>query len=327
MKGRIFAIGLLACVTVLKVSPTCRCAPEEVPLINFMSEATVAGKEVRLAEIAEFAGFDPDELKRTKRIRICNAPPPGEVRELSGDWLNLKMLALGYEDGKVKLTIPDQVVLRGASQLIEKSLLLDELEAHMRGKGWVAGENFEIVEENLPEEVEIGPGEFHVSVETPWNVKIPGNTFVTFKIKTREGETVVRTRCRTRTAIEIPVAGKSMKRGDVLARDDFMVEKRWMERVVREPASGVKVEEGWRLKRSVKQGEMITWNDLEPKPVVERGDIVTMRIVADGFTLSGRSTAMEDGLVGQTIRVKNLDSGKIVKGRVENSELIIIRMN
>ena len=56
---------------------------------------------------------------------------------------------------------------------------------------------------------------------------------------------------------------------------------------------------------------------VRPKIMVKRNQTVVMRIVGRGFTVSGLGKAMEDGRTGETIRVRNVDTKRIVAARVE----------
>ena len=80
--------------------------------------------------------------------------------------------------------------------------------------------------------------------------------------------------------------------------------------------------EDMRLGRSLGAGAVLTDQHIERIPIVKRGELI--RIVARGglveVTIDG--TAMQDGGKGDLIRVKNVDSGKVVRGHVVDSGLI-----
>ncbi len=80
--------------------------------------------------------------------------------------------------------------------------------------------------------------------------------------------------------------------------------------------------ENMRLARSLGAGDVLTDQHIEQIPIVKRGELI--RIVARGglveATIDG--TAMQDGGKGDLIRVKNVDSGKVVRGHVIDSGLI-----
>jgi len=50
--------------------------------------------------------------------------------------------------------------------------------------------------------------------------------------------------------------------------------------------------------------------------LVRRNQNVTMRITADAFTITGTGVALQDGRAGESIRVRNIDSQRIITARV-----------
>jgi len=56
--------------------------------------------------------------------------------------------------------------------------------------------------------------------------------------------------------------------------------------------------------------------------VVRRNQTVLMRIAGPGFTISARGLALQDGRPGDVIRVRNMDSKRIITGRVTPEGLV-----
>lgn len=71
-----------------------------------------------------------------------------------------------------------------------------------------------------------------------------------------------------------------------------------------------------RLRRAVQPGEALTVRHLESVPAVERGQWITARSVAGSVALESRVEALQDGRVGQTVRVKQANSAHAISARV-----------
>lgn len=71
-----------------------------------------------------------------------------------------------------------------------------------------------------------------------------------------------------------------------------------------------------RLRRPVHPGEALTVRHLESVPAVERGQWLTARSVAGSVALESRVEALQDGRVGQTVRVKQANSANSISARV-----------
>lgn len=77
--------------------------------------------------------------------------------------------------------------------------------------------------------------------------------------------------------------------------------------------------EGWRLARSVREGDPLRAGDLERKPAVERERTLTLRVSQPGIRIETPVVAQQDGDVGDWIQVKALGTGEPVRARVMSS--------
>ncbi|WP_419688251.1 flagella basal body P-ring formation protein FlgA [Burkholderia theae] len=71
-----------------------------------------------------------------------------------------------------------------------------------------------------------------------------------------------------------------------------------------------------RVRRPVQAGRVLSKADVEPLPKVTRGDYATLREVAGPIALESRVEVMEDGQVGDTVRVRQTGASDTVVARV-----------
>lgn len=75
--------------------------------------------------------------------------------------------------------------------------------------------------------------------------------------------------------------------------------------------------------RDVPAGTPLRRNDLRPIIVVKRGQLVQLTIGQNkGFSISARVEALQDGRMGEHIRLKNPESGKILSGVVRGPNVV-----
>ena len=77
--------------------------------------------------------------------------------------------------------------------------------------------------------------------------------------------------------------------------------------------------------RPIGFGAVVTRRHAEAVPFVRRGDDVVIVLVSRNMHMSAVGVALQDGVIGARIRVKNIDSGKIVFGIVEEDGSIAIK--
>lgn len=73
---------------------------------------------------------------------------------------------------------------------------------------------------------------------------------------------------------------------------------------------------GMQTKRRIQAGQVISRHLLEHKLLVEKGSHVLIRVQAEGFEASTKGVALEDGQLGQRIKVQNLSSGTVLEADV-----------
>jgi flagella basal body P-ring formation protein FlgA len=73
---------------------------------------------------------------------------------------------------------------------------------------------------------------------------------------------------------------------------------------------------GMQTKRRIQAGQVISRHLLEHKLLVEKGSHVMIRVQTQGFEASTKGVALEDGQLGQRIKVQNISSGTVLEADV-----------
>ena len=129
----------------------------------------------------------------------------------------------------------------------------------------------------------------------------------------------VRENLALRTRLEafapVAVAAIDLPRGAVVAPGDL----RLMERnlgVLREPFLDTESLVGKRVRRALRAGEVLRKGLLDTPPVVRRGDLVSVMLRSGRLLLTAKGRARDNGVTGETIRVRNIASNKELLCRV-----------
>jgi flagellar basal body P-ring formation protein FlgA len=120
------------------------------------------------------------------------------------------------------------------------------------------------------------------------------------------------------------VLKEDMKRGDTLGSAMIAVRETYLNgSTIGFPRSAEEIS-GRRLKKDQTAGTIITTQMVEEAIQVQRGEIVTL--VADNRRLmvQAKGRTMERGKIGDTIRVKNLTSGKEVSGKLTGGDTVTV---
>lgn len=120
-----------------------------------------------------------------------------------------------------------------------------------------------------------------------------------------------------RIAADVLVAAHPLARGVPLTADDFTVQRQDLTTVaagaLTDPAKAV----GQRLRYPVAAGAILNAALLERSLVVKRGQTVTVVSGRDGFEVRQSALAQADAAVGDTLRVLNPLTRRVIEGTVE----------
>ena len=108
------------------------------------------------------------------------------------------------------------------------------------------------------------------------------------------------------------VAARPVERGKVLDRDDVTVQS---VRILRSTPLASAVEDvlGTVARRNLSAGEPIALNLFSSAPIIQRGDPVIISVRKAGFRIEVRGEALDAGCEGESIRVRNLQSRKVIQ--------------
>ncbi len=73
---------------------------------------------------------------------------------------------------------------------------------------------------------------------------------------------------------------------------------------------------GWTVRRVVRKGEFLLRGEVSRRYVIRRGDKVEIFVQGGGILVKALGVSLESGAPGDVIRVKNVDSGRIILGKV-----------
>ena len=125
---------------------------------------------------------------------------------------------------------------------------------------------------------------------------------------------------------EVYVASSALKRGQLVRDADLSRERRDM-LALRDAVATVELDNPFlELSENIPAGMALNSRSFRLRPIVHRGKVADA-IVRDGpLSVSVKVEILEDGLPGQTIRVRNLKSKREFRGKVQNEETIHVTL-
>ena len=274
------------------------------PVLN--QQVLVEGPVVRLGDI--FTGLEGRaELASTP---IAKAPSVGRRIELDARWLGA--LARAYGLDWQPRTHLDSTTLERASQTLPASeiraALLSALEARGASGNITLAMDVAELRITLPAEAEPtfairnlvydgGSGRFFGQIVAP--AEGPAEA----RIKVSGSATLM---------VEIPVLRHRISPGEVISSSDIDWRSTRADRMAQNSLTELSDIVGLSPRRSIAPGQAIRAGDLEIPVTVAKKSLVTVHLVTANMTLTVQGRAMENGSMGEAIRVMNTKSNSVI---------------
>ena len=130
---------------------------------------------------------------------------------------------------------------------------------------------------------------------------------------------------RVRVWRNVWVADRPLKRGDLLSADDL--DRKAIDSLrFRDAFEFSDDERLLELTQNVVKGAPLTNRHVKLHPVVERGEALDAVFQDGPITISMKVEALEPGVMGQTIRVRNTVSRRLLQGVVRDGRTIIVKL-
>lgn len=125
---------------------------------------------------------------------------------------------------------------------------------------------------------------------------------------------------------EVWVAHAAVKRGDSLAEADLARERRDVLNVRDAFADFTDRDAAYELADSLQVGGILLARSIRLKAVIHRGQVAEARLEQGALRITMKVEALEDGAPGQTIRARNPQTHRDLRGRVVDEQTIALSL-
>lgn len=261
-------------------------------------------------------------LPAEKDARIGDAPLPGEDMVIRLGTLK-KVAALHNLDwapqhNRVRVTVqregravPLQLIREAISERLQRDYIADHVDVELTNRRLTL-----MIPADLPPEISVDTIDYNSQNQRfAASISVPiGN-----------GK-VIRAQAHGQVypVIEVPVLSRHTAPGETIHASDITWKQMRARRSNYNTVTSADQLVGMSARRPISAGRVIRRTDVKPIELVHKGDLVTMIFRTSFMTLTLRGQALENGAHKDTIRVKNLSSGKTVVGSVTDSGIVSV---
>ena len=281
-----------------------------------------AGPSPALAQVAVPALLRPHALVQGPSVLLSDLfvdapgivafPAPAPGRRLVLEPAQIAQLARTHGIAWRPLPGAERVVVERPGQLLSRATVEAALRTALAAHGTGADDGFDLAS---PLPIVPAAMEPFVSAEDAVLDRATGRFSATLVLDNGEAQPQrvrIIGRAWTGTAALVPV--RRLAAGEVLRAEDVRIDRVRADRAgqLADPAAAV----GLTLRRPIAAGQPLAQTDLTRPAVVARNSAVMMLITAPGMSVGAQGRALEDGAMGEVIRVQTVASRAVVAGEV-----------
>ena len=303
-------------------------APLQAAVVSVVipPENTVAGPRILLGDVASINVLTPaggDLARALAQIDLGPAPNAGQEVVLRRGQLEQRLTASRLNLSDAAWSLPEELRLTGQGQSLSEDILRLALEKYLSETEPYRSGNYQIINLNFSSLPTLPPGRagYRFVAQSSSNpAYLAGNFF--FAV---DGKEVARARVTAQIDLNVEalVAVRSMPKGHILSETDLslsMIPYGQAKGALTDPALAT----GATLKTNLGPGDPIRDRNLTKSIMVRRGEVVTIVAQQGTLKVTASGQAKQDGALGDTITIMNLNSKKTVTGKIIGPSLVEI---
>jgi len=285
--------------------------------------AEVNEDTVLLGQIARIFGSDQRIVAELEKIVIGRAPLPGQIRELDADTIRLRLKQHDVDPASVDLQVPESVTLARGHQEISAATLEALIGDFVRQKIRPHYPTARIKEIRLPDSIILPKGRVSYQVLAPRTGEYLGSIplqvlcYVNGQLEQR-----VWVNTKVEAMIDVVVNKRALGRYQPITDEDLDLQSMDLANLASDVILDPEAVIGKRTVRAIPADTVLRTDLVELPPLVRRGDIVTLVAESESLKVTTLGEVRKAGRLGERVQVVNVDSGKVLFGRVIDAKTV-----
>jgi flagella basal body P-ring formation protein FlgA len=290
--------------------------------VNFQAEANVTDARIVLADIAVITPAG-SEANAIGQLPVAAAPAPGALKQLSTvsvitalrnrpevadvDWQGSETITVQRQGNRLNHEQLQQII---ADFLKENSAKLPKTEIRFTSI-------------RLPEELIVPSGKLSWKV-TPSNPEIMGSSSfsIAFTVDGKPAGSCI-VRGKLEALAEVATAEVTLRKGDLITKENIALKQQNIGSLDK-PFLAVEPLVGMQVARTINIGKAIEQKHIVSPPIIKEGDQVKIFARRGDLQISTSGIAKANGRLGETIRIKNVSSNKLIYCRVDGPGIVSV---
>jgi flagella basal body P-ring formation protein FlgA len=308
---------------VLLLAAAAAIAAGAIVSVRMNDRVEIDADQILLGRVARIDGGDGPLASELAAVPLGRSPLPGKSRTLEGPFIEMRLRQSGIDPASLDLQIPAEVVVTRGAIEIRAAEIEEAVRQFILRQFAGRPEAVKIREIRNVEPVLLPRGKVSLEVTAPRNATLAGSVPLQVAVKAGEDfEKRIWVTAVLETRVEAVVAKRPLGRYKPLDEDDIEVRPVDLGDLPSDYLSDPGMVVGKRTRRALDSGTVMRPDLLESPPIVKRGDRVVIVAETGGLRVTTLGQVKQKGALGETIPIVNLDSNRIVYGRVVDARTV-----
>jgi flagella basal body P-ring formation protein FlgA len=293
--------------------------------ISVKERSEVASANILVGDIASVSGIPVAERDRITGLSVGPAPRPNEDATYNAAQIKGRLYNAGIAIDTFELDIPAQVAIHRKATIVRGAeLAAGGIEFIRNNIPW-RKENLDVAFKSEPEDIVLPFGD--VKIEYVMDSRPHRYGVQSFLARIYQNGDLKRVMSLTgflRVMADVVVAANDIDAGHVLRADDLGFQKIDLTNLRPGAYDSEDSLIGKQVVRKILRGDVIVHATVSEIPDIKAGDPVSIIFRGAGFEVAAKGKAVEKGFVGETVKVINEGSRKVLDAVVLDSQTVEI---
>jgi len=298
---------------------------EKTAVIRFLDQATVAGPNITLGDVAKVTAEEKTFSDRLNRVILEKAPPPGQKVSITQMAVKIALRREGYSLEEFRWEGADSIWVLTQTQEVTPDQLLDAAKTFILSQTGEDSKNLEIKILGPQKGVVVPSGQLEIHYRPALVGQYEGTQILTAEL-TVDGRDirVVPVRLETHVFHSVVLTSRDIKKGDKFSSENIVMGRMPTTQALRGCLQHLADVLGRTAAYDLRKGTPVRFSEINDPPVIRRGTVVQAFVESGNVEIMVHAQAVEDGKAGEEIRVENTDSHKVLWAKVLDENRVLI---
>ena len=294
-------------------------------LIRLPERATVVGPEIVLGQVAEVIGDNKAVLEKVRRLRLGSAAPAGKNLKVTLGYIKVALRREGYSLKDFSFEgVETSDVLTQSRELATGDLVPEVKDFIVKGLR-ESPENVEVKLAGPEKKILLPAGDLKATFRPPLSGKYEGTLLLTSELEVdRRLVKVMPLRVVVEVFHPVVVARRKVEKGDKFTPENVALVRKPSSALIAGSISQLASVMVRTASAPIPAGTILRMTEFYDPPMVKRGAVLQAVVRRGNVEISVQVRASEEGKAGDTIRVENTDTHKVLRGKVLDEKTVLV---